>query len=137
MLVSYLAARYINRNKPDKKKRVFPGKFVYLTSANPWGEPKGTIRSVRVLLKEHGWRGDMTGIVEAPELDDVRNWVKKTYNIESFVLPETVNQELKYKSLRLDLISGMSEVSDRIFDTYEEALERSLIETIRENKRNS
>lgn len=135
-LISYLCARILNRRKLDKEKRIFPGKFVYLTSSNPWGESRGTLKSVYVLMREFNWRGEMKGLVEAPTVEELRDWVKKKYGIESFVIPKIVENKIKYSSRRLDLETGI--IIDDIsilMDNYDDALEKSCLETIRDNKK--
>ena len=101
--VGYLSARVIHRCRKDKSK-IYPGKYVYATSSNEYGFNRGTLVSVKKLLKETKWRGDGAGFIEAPFIEEVRDIIRKSLKIDVYYIPVIEENKLVYKIGIIDLI---------------------------------
>jgi hypothetical protein len=133
--ISYLGARILYRCRKDKSK-IYPGKFVYATSSNKFNISRGTLLSVKSLMKLYNWRGDFTGFVEAPYIEEVRDLIRKTLKIDIYYYPEyqMSTQKLIYRYGIIDLIHKIEDLSEDFYDTPEEALEKGCMKIIREYK---
>lgn len=131
--ISYLSARILHRCKKDKTK-LYPGKLVYATSSNKYGFKSGSLIKVSYLLKNTNWRGDPTGFIEAPLIEEVREAIKNKLKLEIFPLPTLIGIELKYKVGVVDLETLSVGVDESFYPSYEDAIEQGCMRVIREFK---
>ena len=87
-------------------------------------------------MKLYNWRGDITGFVEAPYIEEVRDLIRKTLKIDIYYYPERniETEKIIYKYGIIDLIHKIEDFSEGFYDTPEEALEKGCLKIIREYK---